>query len=65
MGEKNNDTLKSELQVLLNKAAKVMLGLPRRSSSSEALKRLDLKPFSTRRFFPPLYFNPQMPNWND
>ena len=50
-GDKNNDTLMSELQILQNKAAKVMLELPPRSSSTEALKRLDLKPLSTRRFF--------------
>ena len=50
-GDKNNDTLMSELQILQNKAAKVMLGLPPRSSSNKALKRLDLKPLSTRRFF--------------
>ena len=49
-GDKNNDTLMSELQILPNKAAKVMLELPPRSSSTEALKRLDLKPLSTRRF---------------
>ena len=40
----------SELQILQNKAAKVMLELPPRSSSTKALKRLDLKPLSTRRF---------------
>ena len=50
-GDKNNDTLMSELQILQNKAAKVMLELPPRSSSTEALKRLDFKPLSTRRFF--------------
>ena len=50
-GKTNNDTLMSELQILQNKAAKVVLELPPRSSSTEALKRLDLKPLSTRRFF--------------
>ena len=50
-GDKNNDTIMSELQILQNKAAKVMLGQPPRSSSTEALKSLDLKSLSTRRFF--------------
>ena len=50
-GDKNNDTLMSELQILLNKAAKVMLGHPSRSSSTKALNSLDLKPLSTRQFF--------------
>ena len=47
----SNDTIMSELQILQNKAAKVMLGQPPRSSSTEALKSLDLKSLSTRRFF--------------
>ena len=50
-GDKTNDTIMSELQILQNKAAKVMLGQPPRSSSTEALKSLDLKSLSTRRFF--------------
>ena len=50
-GDKNNDTIMSELQILQNKAAKVMLGQPPRSSSTEALKSLNLKSLSTRRFF--------------
>ena len=41
----------TELQILQNKAAKAMLGQPPRSSSTEALKSLDLKSLSTRRFF--------------
>ena len=49
-GDKNNDTIMSELQILQNKAAKVMLGQPPRSSSTEALKSLDLKSLSTRMF---------------
>ena len=43
--------LVSELQILQNKAAKVMLGQPPRSSSTEALNSLDLKSLSTRRLF--------------
>ena len=50
-GDKNNDTIMSELQILQNKAAKVMLGHPPRSLSTEALKSLNLKSLSTRRFF--------------
>ena len=41
----------SELQILQNKAAKVLLGHPPRSSSTEALRSLDLKSLSARRFF--------------
>ena len=41
----------SELQILQNKAAKVLLGQPPRSSSTEALRSLDLKSLSVRRFF--------------
>ena len=40
-----------QLQVLQNKAAKVLLNLPSRSSSTEALDRLDLKTLSKRRHF--------------
>ena len=47
----NNDTIMSELQILQNKAAKVLLGHPPRSSSTEALRSLDLKSLSARRFF--------------
>ena len=50
-GDKNNDTLMGQLQVLQNKAAKVLLNLPPRSSSTEALDRLDLKTLSQRRHF--------------
>ena len=50
-GDKNNDTLMGQLQVLQNKAAKVLLNLPPRSSSTEALDRLDLKTLSRRRHF--------------
>ena len=50
-GDKNKDTIMSELQILQNKAAKVLLGHPPRSSSTEALRSLDLKSLSARRFF--------------
>ena len=50
-GDKNNGTIISELQILQNKAAKVLLGHPPRSSSTEALRGLDLKSLSSRRFF--------------
>ena len=40
-----------QLQVLQNKAAKVLLDLPPRSSSTEALNHLDLKILSKRRYF--------------
>lgn len=50
-GYKNNDTLMGQLQILQNKAAKVLLNLPPKSSSTEALDRLDLKPLSKRQHF--------------
>lgn len=50
-GDKNNETLMGQLQVLQNKAAKVLLNLPPRSSSTEAQDRLNLKPLSKRRHF--------------
>ena len=48
---KNNDTLMGHLQVLQNKTAKVLLNLPPRNSSTEALDRLDLKTLLKRRHF--------------
>jgi len=50
-GDKNNLTIMSELQVLQNNAAKVLLGLPIRSLSTQALKSLDFKPLALRPFF--------------
>ena len=50
-GDKNKDTIMSELQILQNKAAKVLLGHPPRSSSTEALRSLNLKSLSVRRGF--------------
>ena len=37
------------LQLLQNKAAKTVLGRPPRSSASDALRSLNLKPLSERR----------------
>ena len=64
-GDKNNDSIMSELQILQNKAAKILLGLPTRSSSTEAPRGLDLKSLSTRRFFSSLHCNPQMYDWGN
>ena len=50
-GDKNNDTLMAQLPVIQNKAAKVLLNIPPRSSSTEALDRLDLKTLLKRRHF--------------
>jgi len=49
--DKKNETIMSELQILQNKAAEVLLGHPLRSSSTEALRSLDLKSLSARGFF--------------
>ena len=51
IGYRTMTTIMSELQILQNKAAKVLLGHPPRSSSTEALRNLDLKSLSARRFF--------------
>ena len=50
-GYRTMTTIMSELQILQNKAAKVLLGHPPRSSSTVALRSLDLKSRSERRFF--------------
>ena len=46
-GDKNNGTIMTELQILQNKAAEVLLRHPPRSSSTEALRSLDLKSLSS------------------
>ena len=48
-GDKNNKTLMDNLQVLHNKAAKFVLNLPNRESSTKALTHLSWKPLSVRR----------------
>lgn len=51
-GDRGNISLLSELQVLRNKAAHLILDLPAHSSKTEALKRLltfDWKPLSRRK----------------
>lgn len=48
-GDRGNASLMSELQVLQNKAARLILDLPVHSSASEALKRLGWKPLLRRR----------------
>ena len=50
-GDNNNDTLIGQLQVLQNKAAKVLLNLPPRSSSTGALDHLDRKTLLKRQHF--------------
>ena len=49
-GDKINSTLMEHLQILQNKAAKIMLDQPPRSSATEALNRLNMK-----RLFERLY----------
>ena len=49
-GDKHNITLTSSLQVLQNKAAKVILNRPLYSSSTEALAVLKWLPLEKRRF---------------
>ena len=50
-GDKNNITLMSSLQVLQNKAAKLILDRPLYSSATEALSILEWPTLSKRRFF--------------
>ena len=49
-GDKHNITLMSSLQVLQNKAAKVILNRPLYSSSTEALAVLKWLPLKKRQF---------------
>ena len=48
-GDKKNKALMDNLQVLHNKAAKFVLNLPNRESSTKALTHLSWKPLSVRR----------------
>jgi len=48
-GDRGNASLMSELQVLQNEAARLILDLPAHSSASEGLKRLGWKPLLRRR----------------
>ena len=48
-GDRGNASLMSELQVLQNKAARLILDLPAHYSAAEALKRLGWKPLLRRR----------------
>ena len=48
-GDRGNASLISELQVLQNKAARLILDLPAHLSAAEALKRLGWKPLLRRR----------------
>ena len=48
-GNKNNSTLMNSLQILQNKAAKLVLDAPPLSSSTEALKTLNWTPLGIRR----------------
>ena len=50
-GDKGNATLKNELQVLQNKATKIILSLPSFYSSTEALKELCWPTLFKHRFF--------------
>ena len=51
-GDKGNDTLMAKLQILQNKAAKLILDRPWFSSATSALNELGWKPLSNRRFYP-------------
>ena len=50
-GDKGNDTLMAKLQILQNKAAKLILDRPWFSSATSALHELGWKPLSNRRFY--------------
>ena len=57
-GDEYNGTLMGQLQVLQNKAAKVLLNLPPKSSSTEGLDRLDLKTLLIKETtLPSLYYD--------
>ena len=48
-GDKFNDTLISKLQILQNRAAKLLLDRPKYSSASEAINILNMGTLSSRR----------------
>ena len=48
-GDKNNKVLMDDLQILQNKAAKVILGLPHAHSATDALQKLNWVKLNTRR----------------
>ena len=50
-GDRDNKTLMDSVQVLHNKAAKLILNLPNRASSSQALSDLNWKPLTARYKF--------------
>ena len=50
-GDKNNSVLMNHLQVLHNKAAKIILDAHPLSSASESLRSLNWQPLTTRRHF--------------
>ena len=49
LGDRGNETLMSQLQVLRNKAAKLILDLPLHASASSALSQLHWKNLKRRR----------------
>ena len=50
-GDKDNITLMKMLQIVQNKAAKIILDLPMYASSTDALRTLKFKPLDERRFY--------------
>ena len=48
-GDRGNTTLMAELQILHNKAARIILDLPPTASASDALSKLHWKPLDRRR----------------
>ena len=50
-GDKDNITLMKMLQIVQNKAAKIILYLPMYASSTDALRALKSKPLDERRFY--------------
>ena len=64
-GDKSNNTLMGQLQVLQNKAAKVLLNLPPRSLSTEAVDRLDLKYLLKETTLPSLCYDAKISVWGN
>lgn len=48
-GDKNNETIMNQLQILQNRAAKIILNRPKDSSASEALQLLNFETLAVRR----------------
>ena len=59
----NNDTIMAELQILQNKAAKILLGHPTRSSTNRSTEEFRSQVPLRKNVFSLLHCNPQVSDW--